>query len=216
MSVPYQATLQQCTGDISYFYELSDQLQHELLKFSTKKTIQNGSILMYENDEVENIYFLCSGMLKVYKVNHLYQETFLYHLTPGTVISELTDFTDDAVHCFCNIKALEESTVFVIKKKNLMEFCQLHPELSHLLLKAFSHKSKLMQCLVRRELFYDSTIFQRMKRQEKANMLNVQPATLSRILKKFEGQNIIKRDARVISVLNDDELLKVQSGLVGK
>ncbi len=214
-------TRKQCTQNITYFSSLPDKLEQELLNFTTVKTISAGSILMYENDEVDNIYFLCSGMLKVYKVDRFDHETFLYHLMPGIVISELTDFSNDVVRCFSNIEAIEQSSILVIQKDKLLKFCQQHPEMSHQLLMAFSQKSKLMQCLVNRELVYDGAakvaytllyeneIFQRMKKQEIAYMLNIQPATLSRILKKFERKGIIEMQTRAIHVLKSDELESV-------
>jgi len=214
-------TLKQCMQQVSYFSNLSEKLFNELLNFTTTKTISSGSILMYENDEIDNIYFLCSGMLKVYKVDRFDHETFLYHLMPGIVISELTDFSNDTVRCFSNIEAIEQSSILVIQKAKLLKFCQLHPELSHQLLVAFSEKSKLMQCLVNRELVYDGAakvaytllyeneIFHRMKKQEIAYMLNIQPATLSRILKKFERKGIIEMQTRAVTVLKSDELESV-------
>ena len=216
-----QITVKQCLDHITYFSSLSDKIRSELTTFATIKTIPGNSILMYENDEVENIYFLCSGMLKVYKVDRFDHETFLYHLMPGTVISELTDFSYDTVRCFSNIEAVEESAILVIQKVKLLNFSKAYPEMAHQLLIAFSQKSRLMQCLVNKELVYDGTakvaytllyeneIFNRMKKQEIAYMLNIQPATLSRILKKFERKGVIALKAHAIDVLQHDELEKV-------
>jgi CRP/FNR family transcriptional regulator len=137
------------------------------------------------------------------------------------VISEITDFSPDTVRCFSNIESTEESVILSINKNRLLELCDEYPLLYKRLLSAFSTKSKLMQCLINRELVYDGTakvaytllyeteMFAKVKKQEIAYMLNIQPETLSRILKKFERKEIIRLESKRAVILDRAALEKV-------
>lgn len=205
----------------SLFGSLSDDIFDRLYTISTFKTLPQSSILFYENDKVDNIYFLTSGLLKVYKVDRFEHEIFLYHIMPGSVVSELTDFSEAAIRCFSNIEASQESVVLVVDKQKLLALCGEAPEVYRFLLAAFSEKSRLMQCLINRELVYDGTakvaytllyekeLFGKMKKQEIAYMLNMQPETLSRILKKFVRKGVIELSANSVTILDRSSLEEV-------
>ena len=211
----------ECLRHFSLFSDLPDELFEQLLSIVTYKTLPASSILLYENDEVDNIYFLCSGLFKVYKVDRFEHEIFLYHLMPGTIISELTDFSEAPIRCFSNIEALEESVILVMDKKKLLSICEKTPLIYQYLLAAFSEKSRLMQCLINRELVYDGTakvaytllfekdLFGKMKKQEIAYMLNMQPETLSRILKKFVRKGVIELESNNVKILDRASLEEV-------
>jgi len=76
-----------------------------------------------------------------------------------------------------------------------------------------------MQCLINRELVYDGSAkvaflminetekFELYKKQEIAYMLNIQPETLSRIIKKFERKGLISYNKSSLEIL-DTEALK--------
>lgn len=210
-----------CIKQFSLFQDIPDSLFKLLTDISYFKTLDENTILLYENDMVENINFLCSGMLKVYKVDRFDHETFLYLILPGTVISELTDFSPDVVRCFSNIESIEASVILSINKDKLLHLCDENPLLYQRLLSAFSAKSKMMQCLINRELVYDGTakvaytllyeteMFTKVKKREIAYMLNIQPETLSRILKKFERKEIIQLEPKRVVILNREALEEV-------
>ncbi len=208
-------------GDFSLFRGVTPELFDELLSISSFKTIPKSAIFAYENDILNNLNFLYSGLLKVYKVDRFEHETFLYNIMPGIVISELTDLTHKSIRCFSNIEAIEESVILSIDKNALMKLCDEHTFLYKRLLEAFAHKSMLMQCLISRELVYDGTakvaytiiyerdLFERMKKQEIAAMLNMQPETLSRILKKFVRKGLIELNTHGVVIVDKDALNEV-------
>ena len=203
------------------FAGLPDRLFEQILSISTTKTLPRCSILLYENDTVETICFLCSGLLKVYKVDRFEHETFLYHVMPGSIISELTDFSEEVIRCFSNVEALEDSEILCFDKSKLMALCDAHPLLYKRLLIAFSEKYRLMQCLINRELVYDGTakvayillyekeLFSKMRKQDIAYLLNIQPETLSRILKKFVRKGVIEMSANNVTILDRQSLEEV-------
>lgn len=207
--------------DFSLFRGLSPELSDELLSISTLKNISKSAIFAYENDLLDKVNFLLSGVLKVYKVDRFDHETFLYNIMPGVVISELTDLTQNSIRCFSNIEAIEDSVILSINKDALIKLCDEHTFLYKRLLEAFAHKSMLMQCLISRELVYDGTakvaytimyereLFGQMKKQEIAAMLNLQPETLSRILKKFVRKGIIELNSHEVIVIDEEALNEV-------
>ena len=85
-------------------------------------------------------------------------------------------------------------------------------------MKAFAKKSKMLQCIINREIVFDGTAkvafmlindlnsFNQLKKQEVAHMLNIQPETLSRILKKLTRHGMIDTE-------NGETVLKDEAGL---
>lgn len=207
-----------CIKQFALFQNIPDPLYKLLTDISYFKSLGENTVVMYENDTVETINFLCSGMLKVYKVDRFGHETFLYLILPGTVISEITDFSPDDVRCFSNIESIEPSVILSMNKDKLLKLCDEYPLLYERLLSAFSTKAKMMQCLVNRELVYDGTakvaytllyeteMFTKMKKREIAYMLNIQPETLSRILKKLERKEIIRLESKRAVILDKKAL----------
>jgi len=86
------------------------------------------------------------------------------------------------------------------------------------------NKSKQLYCIIDREIVFDATakvaytlyddlkMFNKLKRQDVANMLHIQPATLSRILQKLVRQGIIETESMQVRIQKKDELKKIFNG----
>jgi CRP-like cAMP-binding protein len=181
----------------AFFSLLEDSLLENLATISTLKTIAKSSLLHYEIDSSSAIYFLSEGTIKVYKVDRFDNEVFLYHITKDNFISEITAFDEQSISCFANLEVSEDATIIAFEKQPFTLLYQNDNAFLLHLFKAFSARSKMMQCLINREiifdgmakvafmLLYDLETFNRYKKQEVAYMLNIKPETLSRILKKL-------------------------------
>jgi len=65
---------------LSFFNSLCDEKLKIIDKISKITTHPKNSILYYENDIYNKIFFLVSGLLKVYKIDKFENEIFLYHI----------------------------------------------------------------------------------------------------------------------------------------
>ncbi len=186
---------------IPLFSGLSEEEFGALEKIVKLRTFGKGEILHYEKDRSDELYYLCQGLIKVYKVDRFDNEVFMYNLFKETLISEITDF--ERIGCFANAEFVTDSEVLAIDLAGFREIYMQSPALMLQLLREFAKKSKMLQCIINREIVFDGTAkvafmlindlssFNRLKKQEIAYMLNIQPETLSRILNKLTRNGLI-------------------------
>ncbi|HEY9202725.1 MAG TPA: Crp/Fnr family transcriptional regulator [Sulfurimonas sp.] len=209
---------------LSFFSSLSEEQLSTINSISKIMTYPKNSILYYENDINDRIFFLISGLLKVYKIDKFENEIFLYHIHKNSLISELTTLDNNSIHCFSNAEFLDDSTVLEIDftefKNEFLSKNILNSEfINEILL-----KTQQLHCVVNRELVFDATakvaftlqndleMFNSLKRHEISFMLHIQPETLSRVLKKLKRNNIIDIENTDVVVLDSEKLSKIIKG----
>jgi len=189
------------------------------LDISIKKSYQKDTILYYENDKENFIYYLLSGSVKIFKVDRLDNEVFLYNVGKNSFISELTSF--DAIGCFASAVFLEDSEVLKIEYERFRQVLRSDCVLLEGVFEAFIKQVKLLQCIINREIVFDGSakvahlldtdlpFFNSSKRQDIAHLLNIQPETLSRILKKLTREEIIDTINTEIVIIDQNKLREV-------
>lgn len=209
---------------LNFFKSLNREQLDIVLKISNVTKYPKGSILYYENDMFNKIFFLVSGLLKVYKIDKFENEIFLYHIHENTLISELTTLENDAIHCFSNSEFTEDSVVlevdFLELKKQFLSKNILNNEFINEILV----KTHQLHCVVNRELVFDASakvafmlstdleMFNKLKRQEVSFMLHIQPETLSRVLKKLRRGNVIEVNQSFITIMDNQALQNIYRG----
>ncbi len=213
----YQTVDTQYLQTIPLFHGLSQYELGQLCPVIKLKSFAKGEILHYEKDKQSKIFYLKTGLLKVYKIDRFDNEIFMYNLFNDTLISEITDFEE--IGCFANAEFVVPSDVLVIDFEGFKTIYEQSPELMIRLLKEFAKKSKMMQCIINREIVFDGTAkvafmlmndlesFNSLKKSDIAYMLNIQPETLSRILKKLtRNEMIVNREGTIY--INDTKALR--------
>jgi len=99
---------------LSFFHSLDNEKLDILNNISRIITYPKNSILFYENDLNNKLFFLVSGLLKIYKIDKFENEIFLYHIHKDSLISELTTLENDTIYCMSNAEFMEESIVLEI------------------------------------------------------------------------------------------------------
>ncbi len=201
----------------SLFEGLNSEEIELLCNSSILKKYYVGNILFYEKEEQHSIYYLVQGELKVYKVNRIDNEIFLYNLFNGTLISEITDL-DGSIKCFANAEFTKDSEVLIFNYKIFETIFHKNSKFMLNLIKEFAKKTKMLQCIINREIIFDGTAkvafmlmtdldkFNVLKKGEIAYMLNIQPETLSRILTKLFRTQIIQQSGQMIEIIKPNEL----------
>jgi len=210
--------------ELDFFKSLDAEQLNLIANMSSVTTHNKNSILYYENDTSNKIFFLVSGLLKVYKIDKFENEIFLYHIYKNSLISELTTLEDDSIHCFSNAEFMEDSIIlqvdFLELKKHFLSKNILNIEfINEILL-----KTQQLHCVVNRELVFDATakvafmlnddleMFNNLKRTEVSFMLHIQPETLSRVLKKLKRSNIIDVKDSSIFIKDAKSLKEIYTG----
>ncbi|MCK9336493.1 MAG: Crp/Fnr family transcriptional regulator [Arcobacteraceae bacterium] len=211
------ADLKQYISNHKLFDDLSDDELMTLSGATTLKKFYSGNILHYEKDRQDNIYFLLTGGLKIYKVDRMDNEIFMYNITSGSLISEITDL-DGSIGCFANAEFTKDSEVLVFDYSTFKDIFSNNTKFLLNLIKEFAKKTKMLQCIINREIVFDGTAkvafmlvqdlesFNTLKKGDIAYMLNIQPETLSRILNKLFRNSLIQNDGQDIKIIDLDGL----------
>lgn len=209
---------------LSFFSSLNEEQLGAINAISKITSYPKNSILYYENDINDRIFFLISGLLKVYKIDKFENEIFLYHIHKNSLISELTTLDDNSIHCFSNAEFLDDSTVLEVDFTEFKDEFLSKNILNNEFINEILLKTQQLHCVVNRELVFDATakvaytlqndleMFNSLKRHEISFMLHIQPETLSRVLKKLKRNNIIDIENSDVVIIDSQKLNKIIKG----
>ncbi len=203
------------------FKDLTKEQLIELSSFIKLKSYNEKDIIYYENDIKRQLYYLKSGLVKVYKVDRFDNEIFLYDIESDNMITKISSLEDNSINCFGNIECVKPCEVLIINYENFKKFCLKYPKILPRVVEIFARRNQMLECLINRELVYDGVAkvaftlvndldsFNRLKKQEIAYRLNIQPETLSRILKKLIKRELIKSEHGIIEILDIEGLKEI-------
>jgi len=209
---------------LSFFNSLDSEKLNLIDGISRIITHPKNSILYYENDINNKIFFLVSGLLKVYKIDKFENEIFLYYIHKNSLISELTTLDNDMIRCFSNAEFMEESVVLEVDFSEFKAEFLSKNILNNEFINEILLKTQQLHCVVNRELVFDATakvafslcddleMFNTLKRHEVSFMLHIQPETLSRVLNKLKRSAIIDIENSNIVILNKKMLQNIYRG----
>lgn len=197
------------------FKTLTDTQIDELIKISTVTQYQEGDILFSEDENPHYLYFLLKGVVKEYKYDTYGKSVVVQHYFTPNIIGEAANFENLAYNT--TAECVNECIVFVITYKDFEKKFLKNPEVSRRLMLQLAKKikktlnynmpkdsiSKLAEFIYENEELFNS-----MKKYKIAEMLNISPETLSRLLKKLYKQQIIEHDQNGRYKIVDKEGLK--------
>lgn len=210
---------------LSFFDDLDDLQKEKLSQISKVIKYPKNGILYYENDMVGELLFLVEGLLKVYKVDKFDNEIFLYHIYKNEMISELSTILVDEIFCYSNAEFKEDSQILAVNYREFKELFLSQNLLTTKFIEELAKKNQKLQCIINRELVFDSSakvaymlcndlrMFNELKRTEISFMLHIQPETLSRVLSKLKRSEVISIVNDEIVVLDKMELESMYRGL---
>ena len=202
--------------NIELFESLNEEEIDKLASISKIEHYTPNSIVFYENDNLSHIYYLIEGRVKLYKIDKFNNEIFLNDMRDDSFIYLVKKTYKNEVVCstFYSVETLSEAEILVIdieKFKNM--FISKYEILSGVLHETYKLLAQF-QYIINRDLIYDGTAkvahmlcndleeFNRLKKNEIAYHLHIQPETLSRIVKKLEKEGYIKVENRNVTILN--------------
>jgi CRP/FNR family transcriptional regulator len=203
---------------ISFFNTLTPEQKDQIASISIVTKYQKNNVLYYESYVKENLLFLVSGLLKIFKLDKFDNEIFLYHIYKDSMISELSSTKQSDIYCFSNAAFIEDSVVLSINFQKFQELFLFKNILTMELMEILLEKTHQLQCIVNRELVFDATakvafmlnqdldMFNKLKRQEVSFMLHIQPETLSRVLKKLSRNKTIEIDNGEVKIKDEISL----------
>lgn len=187
--------------DIFLFKDLDDTLIKKIEDNSKVIKLQKDNILFYEGDESNNMYVLLSGIIKLYKVVKDDKELLLKFFHANELIAEVANF--EGINYPATAVAINDCEVLAIDFNSLKEYIFSDAKFSYKIITSLVKKIKNLENIVSTNLVLDTTgkvarylyeygdEFFSTKNIIIAQILNMEPETLSRTLKKFKDKNII-------------------------
>ncbi|MDD4854631.1 MAG: Crp/Fnr family transcriptional regulator [Sulfuricurvum sp.] len=203
---------------LDFFKECDPQKLQPLLLSTKFKTYEASDILVYEDDDINRVYFLLEGEVKLYKVDRFDNEVFLYTLKDQALLTNIGSLDCDRISCFSNVEFLLPSRVISFDLKIFKEVVKTDITLLVKLVNMLADQKQMIDCMVTMGMVYDVTakvakmiyehldLYNSLKKQEISYRLNIQPATLSRVLAKFIRKGIIIEEDHKTVILSRDEL----------
>lgn len=195
----------------------------KLARLSTSTKIREYSVsdvMVYEEDDMSRVFFLIEGEVKFYKVDRFDAEVFLYTLSGQSLLTNIGSLDCDRISCFSNIEFLLPSRVLSCDLAVFKEVVKTDIGLLIHLVNLLADQKQLVECTINMGMVFDVTakvakmlysyldLYNSLKKQEISYRLNIQPATLSRVLAKFIRLGLIVETDHKTVVLQRDELTR--------
>lgn len=200
--------------ELFLFQDLDEETLAQIASFTTEVNLPKESIVFYEGDESKYLYILVKGIVKLYKVTSNDKEVILKYFNDNESIAEVANFENMAYPA--TAQAFTDIEILKIDFEKLKEIIFANPKLSYKIMSSLIKKIKNLENLVSMHIVFDSQErvakyiydnpkdFFTTKNITIAEILNISPETLSRILRTFKNEDLIDTKAKTV----DTEALK--------
>jgi len=166
----------------------------------TKSYTKEG-IVFYEGDDSNHIFVVLEGTVKLYKTSPKGTQIQINRFDAPAVIGEYACFEHAPFPATCEF--VTEGKIALIPRSFIISNLG-DSEFALEMIKSLTAKIMVLSSLIHKETIFsseakvakitieNSEIFDKLKHNEIASILNISPETLSRILKKFKNQHLIE------------------------
>ena len=170
--------------------------------------MDKNSILFYEGDESKYLYLLTSGIIKLYKISSKNKKIILKYFHSNELIGEVANF--EQIPYPATAQAFTDIEFLKIDFDELKKVIYSNSELSFKIQTSLIKKIKNLERIISLDLVLDTRervakyIYENQKdffvlrNIEIAEILNMAPETLSRIIKEFKTDNLIDNKSKTI------------------
>ncbi len=206
---------------INLFKQLPTPFLNEIEKISHLTHYEKDHIFFYEKETSTKILFLTSGLAKAYKIDKYDNEVFLYFIQEGDMLSEISSIHPGTLEFFSNIVFLEDSSVLSMKYDDFKTLLTKNDLLVTSFIDAVLAYVHKVQFLINREMNFDAVskvammlgtdleMFNTLKRHDIAQILHIQPSTLSRVLNKLKAGTVIDISHGKVSIIDAKKLKEI-------
>jgi CRP-like cAMP-binding protein len=199
----------------------------ELLKFAEltrERTYPKGSVILFQGDPGDSLYVLRQGRAKVVLIGEDGREVILGVLEPGAHFGELALIDDQPRSA--HVIAMEDSQLLILRREDFRRRVEANPTVAWALLTELSRRLRRADQKIGGLVLLDvpgrisrllldlsaesesATIEKPLTHQTIAQMIGASRETVSRAMKEFQEDGLIRVERRRIAVANRDALEK--------
>ncbi len=204
--------------EIPFFSSLSEHNLKKLEQISYFKNYNAGELVFYEGDEPTKLHILIDGVLRLYKTDPKGHEIYIHQFAPVSLVGELANFEN--MRFPATAKFMTSGTMLKIEYGKLEDMFFKNPQISMEIIKSLTQKVKILSEVIHHEMILTSEakvakfiyehgeLFETVRNNQIAAILNVSPETLSRTLAKLKKNGVISIDKRHAITILDESALK--------
>lgn len=219
-------TRQMCISKVPIFNHLEHEEMLQVLKLSRQMKFKKGELIYQEGDQLEYLYIVHVGRVKIYHLFESGKEQLLRILEPGEFMGELALFADKVLDSYA--EAIEKTEICAISKQDMRILMKTHPDISLKILSEFSTRLEEIEDLVGQLSYRDvenriasyliklsdtkgsDKVILPMSKKDLASYLGTTQETISRRFAAFQSNGWIEQQGhRNIDILDRDELVKI-------
>ena len=217
-----------CASKVPIFENLNNEELLEIVNTINHKEYKKGDVIFTEGNEAKTLYFINEGKIKLYKYTKDGKEQILHVLSEGDFFGEL-DLIKPSKYGF-NASSIVNSKICTLSKDEMRNIMMKNPEIGIKVLETIGERLSKVENLVQNLATNDVdsrmayllidlmekygkaeekniSIKLPLSREEMANYIGVTRETISRKLKKFEDERLIKViGVKNIVILDEDGL----------
>ncbi|MEK4382317.1 Crp/Fnr family transcriptional regulator [Aeribacillus sp. FSL K6-2848] len=214
---------------VPLFRELSNEELTSIVAISQVRTYQPKSYVFMQGDLLENVYFIHSGTIKIYKTDRNGKEQIVSILQNGEMFPHIGFFRKGSYPAHAEV--MEESTLIVIPIKDFEETLMLFPVLSIKLFRVMSEKIIDLQNRLEEQILHNTyeqivllllrltktnalpqgklyRLTTHLTNRELANMIGTSRETVSRTLNQMKRKGLILVDDDGYYLVDAEQLEK--------
>jgi len=140
-------------SDISIFSDIpKDELQ-KITPLLKERRFKKNHVLMFENDQSDEVYLIRSGMIKVYRM-YEGKEVVLSITSAGDIIGEVEALSSDN-HRISSIEAIEDVNVWLLSKRDFLQLVDHYPSILRNAYKILVERTRMLNRMIRYLTFHD-------------------------------------------------------------
>jgi CRP/FNR family transcriptional regulator len=211
---------------IPYFSGVEVKELESLKQALFEKAVPRGEIVLVEGEKSNLVYFVVSGVVKLFKTSPDGKEQIIYLVRPYESFNEIPVF--EAGLALASAQAMTPVVLYAMEKDDLKSAVAEHPSLAKNIIQVLAQRSEQLLSLVedlsfRRVTSRVAKILlenlsererspRRLTQQEMAAMAGTAREMIGRSLKVLEEEGKIRLDRNRI-VITDKEALKESAGI---
>jgi CRP-like cAMP-binding protein len=209
--------------NIQYFSGLSPAELESIGKLVFEKTADRAKMVLLEGESAENLYFVASGVVKVFKTSAEGKEQILSIVRPGESFNDVPIF--DGGPNPASARAMGPVILYEIRKNDMEAILRDHPQIALNVIKVLARRVRHLVSLVEDLSFRHvigrvaKLLFERVEgemgrgprltQQEMAAMAGTAREVVGRSLKALEEEGAIKVDRHRIIITDKKALQRI-------
>jgi CRP/FNR family transcriptional regulator len=213
---------------IPYYSGLSPAELESIRRFTFETAAQKGEVVLLEGETSEKLYFVVSGVMKIFKTSANGKEQILQIVRPGESVNEVPIF-DGGVNPV-SAQAMTPVVLYSIKRSDLETAFREHPQIARNVIKVLAGRIRRLMALIE-DLSFKPVVSRvakilleqvadetgprpRLTQQEMAALAGTAREMVGRSLKTLEESQAIRLDRHRIIITNK-QVLQETAGVSG-